>query len=49
MVRKFLFKCVKCKLILSAEFERKEDLKKIQEKKLELQCPCGGICKVLFD
>jgi hypothetical protein len=49
IIRKFLFKCEKCGLILSAEFENNDDIKKIQENKMDFECHCGGICKVLFD
>lgn len=47
--RKFLFRCEKCDLILSVEIEEEEDLHKVEEKKLVLECPCGGICRVLMD
>lgn len=46
--RKFLFKCEDCETILSVEFED-EDIKKVQEDKMFLECPCGGQCKVLRD
>lgn len=35
-------------MILSVEFED-EDLKKVQEDKMVLECPCNGQCKVLRD
>jgi len=47
--RKFLFKCEECAMILSVEFEEPEDLKNVQDDKVELECPCGGLCKVLRD
>ena len=47
--RKFLFRCEKCDIILSVEIDEEEDLNKIEEKKLVLECPCGGICRVLMD
>lgn len=47
--RKFLFKCEECKIILSAEFDDEDDIKKVQENKVDLECPCGGYCKVLRD
>jgi hypothetical protein len=47
--RKFLFKCEACAMILSVDFEDEEDFEKIQEDKLELECPCGSHCKVLRD
>lgn len=49
LIRKYLFKCEDCQAILSVEFEDPEDFKKIQEDKIELQCPCGGCSKVLRD
>ena len=47
--RKFLFKCEECKIILSVEFDDEDDIKKVQENKVDLECPCGGYCKVLRD
>lgn len=47
--RKFLFKCEDCSMILSVDFESEEDLKDIQDDKIELECPCGSKCKVLRD
>jgi len=48
-VRKFLFKCEDCGMILSVDFEDEEDLIKVQEDLLILECPCGGKSKVLRD
>ena len=47
MKRKFLFRCNDCGLILDIDFDDPEDLKKVQENKIELECPCGALCKVL--
>jgi hypothetical protein len=47
--RKFLFKCEDCGMILSVEFEEEEDLKKVQEDEMTLECPCEGHCKILRD
>jgi hypothetical protein len=47
--QKFLFRCEDCKMILSADFEEEEDLEKVQQDKMFLECPCGGHCKVLRD
>jgi hypothetical protein len=47
--RKYLFKCEDCKMILSVDFEEPEDLQKINENKMILECPCGGRCLVLRD
>lgn len=47
--RKFLFKCEDCEMILSVDFEEKEDIQKIQDNEMVLECPCGGHCKVLRD
>lgn len=45
--RKFLFKCEDCEMLLSVEFEEEEDLKKVQNDEMLLECPCEGVCKVL--
>ena len=47
--RNFLFKCKDCFMIFFVDFEEEEDLKKVQEDKMILECPCGGECKVLRD
>lgn len=47
--RKFLFRCEECETILSIEFEDEEDIKKVQQDKVLLECPCGGNCKILRD
>jgi len=47
--RSFLFKCEDCGMILSVSFEEEEDLQKVQDSKMILQCPCEGHCKVLRD
>jgi hypothetical protein len=47
--RKFLFRCDECEMIVSVEFDDPEDLQKISDNKLVLECPCGGYCKVLRD
>lgn len=45
--RKFLFKCDSCEMIVSVEFDDPEDLEKIQEDKIALECTCGEYSKVL--
>lgn len=45
--RKYLFRCDSCETILSVEFDEPEDIKKVQEDKVILECPCGGYCNVL--
>lgn len=45
----FLFRCVECKLILSAEFEEPEDLEDVRNDKLYLECLCGDKCWLLRD
>jgi len=45
--RIFLFRCNKCDLILSIELEEQEDLEKVNENKVIIECPCGGKCKIL--
>ena len=47
--RKFLFKCQDCQMILSVDFEEEEDLQKINDNQMILECPCGGHCLVLRD
>jgi len=47
--RKYLFKCDECAMILSVEFDEEEDLKKVQDDEMILECLCGGHCKVLRD
>lgn len=47
--QKFLFKCEDCAMILSADFDDEEDLEKIQEDSIELECPCGGRCRILHN
>ena len=49
ILRKFLFKCQDCEMILSVDLEEDEDLEKVQENKMVLECPCGGECTVLRD
>jgi hypothetical protein len=48
-IREFLFRCEKCSLILSAEFSDKEDIEEIEEDNVELDCPCGSVCRILRD
>ncbi len=47
--REFLFKCEDCAMILNVPFEDEEDLQKVYDNKMILECPCGGQCKVLRD
>lgn len=48
--RTFLFRCDDCQMVLSVDFEDKEDIEDIQNDKIELECPCHyGKCKVLRD
>jgi len=47
--RKFLFKCDVCEMIVSVEFDTKEECKKVTQDKMILECPCGGLCKLLRD
>ena len=46
---KYLFKCADCEMIVSVEIEDEEDLKKVHEDELILDCPCGGKACVLRD
>lgn len=47
--RTFLFKCFKCESILAVDFDDKEEIKKVQQKKAIVDCPCGHKCYVLLD
>lgn len=47
--RLFLFICKTCETILSVRFEKDEQIKKVQQNRMVVDCPCGGICRVLFD
>lgn len=47
--RKFLFRCQKCDMIISVDFETQDDFDKIQANELELECPCGSHCMILRD
>ena len=47
--QEFLFRCEECEMILSVTFELEEDLQKVKDNKMILQCPCGSECKVLRD
>jgi len=47
--KKFLFKCEDCEMILAVSLEEKEDLKKVNDNEMFLECPCSGVCKVLRD
>lgn len=47
--RKYLFKCQDCAMILSVEFDDKEDLQKVDDDEMVLQCPCEGDCLILRD
>ena len=48
-VKKFLFRCDACQMILSVDFSDEEDLQDVEDNKIELECPCGSKCKVLRD
>jgi len=47
--RKFLFKCSDCQMIVSVDFDEPDDIEKVQEDKIVLECPCGAHSKVLRD
>ncbi len=48
-VRKFLFKCCECEMILSLELSKEEEIKAVNENKMLFECVCGGIQEVLRD
>ena len=43
----FLFQCNDCKMILSVNFDEEEDLERVRDNLLELECQCGSTCRVL--
>ena len=47
--REFLFKCEDCNMIVSVKLEEQEDIQKVDDNKMILECPCGGKCHVLRD
>jgi hypothetical protein len=47
--RKFLFRCESCQMIVSVEFDDPEEIKKIQEDQMVLECSCGDHCRTLRD
>lgn len=42
-----LFRCDTCGTIVSVDFEDSEDIEKLNEDKIILECPCGGTSEVL--
>ena len=44
-----LFRCEQCELILSVSLEDDVDVRKVQDRRMVLECPCGGHCHVLPD
>ena len=47
-VRKFLFKCKDCSLILLVEFEEDEDIETVIQDEMTLDCLCKGKCHGLL-
>jgi hypothetical protein len=47
--KKFLFKCQDCQMILSIELEEEDDIQKVEDNEMVLECPCGDNCYVLRD
>lgn len=47
--RKFLFKCDECETIINIELDDEDDLKKINNNEIVLECSCGGQCEILKD
>ena len=47
--RKFLFRCRECRMIVSIDLEHPEDLEKVVEGEMVLECPCGGARHILRD
>ena len=48
-MRKFLFKCADCAMIISLELIEEEDIASVQEGQYVLECPCGEKSYVLRD
>ncbi len=46
--REFLFRCDDCQMVLIVKID-KEDEAKVNDNKMNLQCPCQGTCRVLRD
>lgn len=42
-----LFKCDSCGVIVSVDFEDQDDIDKLNENKIVLECPCGGESTIL--
>jgi hypothetical protein len=47
--RDFLFKCIDCDSILEVNLEEDDEINRVHDRKMYIECPCGGICKALFD
>lgn len=43
-----LFKCTECNLIVSVNFDNEDDIEKLNEDKIVLECSnCKGTCTIL--
>jgi hypothetical protein len=42
-----LFRCETCATIVSVDFEDEDDIDKLDENKIVLECPCGGESSIL--
>jgi hypothetical protein len=50
LISHFLFRCNDCNTIYDLELEEPEDLEKVRDGKMELDCAgCNGKCSVLRD
>lgn len=47
--RNFLFRCETCKMIVSVNFDDEEEIEKVNDDEVILECACGGESKVLRD
>lgn len=45
--RSFLFRCGDCSLVLSVDSFDEEDINKVNEGSMVLECPCGGHCHAM--
>jgi hypothetical protein len=44
---KFLFRCQECELIVAIDFDLEEDIIKVNNNDMIIDCPCGSFCLVL--
>ena len=47
--RTVLVRCEDCQMLLSVDLENDDDIEKMNDNELELDCVCGGQCAALRD